>query len=325
MPIRGLFIVALLFLAAVGAWFFFGQGDGGNIKDANLSENITPGSTEPMGPMQAEQLIPPTFDIVRVERSGEAVIAGRSAPGANVEILSNGEVIGSAIANDRGEWVVIPDEALPTGPQELTIRSKTKSQEAVESIQSVVIDVPERRDALPLIVLAEPGQASRILQRPDSLASDDLSIEIVDYDENGEVIISGRAEPGSLVRIYLDNESIGVAETDAEGIWVFRPEGIEPGTYTLRVDQLGPSGIVTARIEVPFERASPEQVKAAMAAGGGSVVVQPGNSLWRIARRVYGSGVRYTIIFSANQGKIRDPDLIYPGQVLELPEVSSEE
>ncbi|MDE0941760.1 MAG: LysM peptidoglycan-binding domain-containing protein, partial [Alphaproteobacteria bacterium] len=43
------------------------------------------------------------------------------------------------------------------------------------------------------------------------------------------------------------------------------------------------------------------------------------NSLWRIARRVYGSGVRYTVIYQANDSQIRDPDLIFPGQVFNLP------
>ena len=49
------------------------------------------------------------------------------------------------------------------------------------------------------------------------------------------------------------------------------------------------------------------------------MIVQPGNSLWRIARRVLGEGMRYVHIYEANQAHIRDPDLIYPGQVFEMP------
>ena len=48
--------------------------------------------------------------------------------------------------------------------------------------------------------------------------------------------------------------------------------------------------------------------------------VQPGNSLWRIARRVYGDGPKYTEIYEANRSQIKDPDLIYPGQIFRLPE-----
>jgi nucleoid-associated protein YgaU len=49
------------------------------------------------------------------------------------------------------------------------------------------------------------------------------------------------------------------------------------------------------------------------------VIVQPGNSLWRIARRLFGSGTEYVQIYGANKTLIRDPDLIYPGQVFEVP------
>ena len=48
-------------------------------------------------------------------------------------------------------------------------------------------------------------------------------------------------------------------------------------------------------------------------------IVQPGNSLWRIARRSYGAGLRYTVIYEANRSQIRRPDLIYPGQVFTIP------
>nr|WP_280986387.1 LysM peptidoglycan-binding domain-containing protein [Hansschlegelia zhihuaiae] len=47
--------------------------------------------------------------------------------------------------------------------------------------------------------------------------------------------------------------------------------------------------------------------------------VKRGDSLWRISRTTYGQGRRYTVIFTANDDQIRNPNLIYPGQVLVLP------
>ncbi len=47
---------------------------------------------------------------------------------------------------------------------------------------------------------------------------------------------------------------------------------------------------------------------------------QPGQNLWRIARSTYGRGVRYTVIYAANRDTIRDPRLIYPGQVFAVPD-----
>jgi nucleoid-associated protein YgaU len=50
-----------------------------------------------------------------------------------------------------------------------------------------------------------------------------------------------------------------------------------------------------------------------------TAIVSRGDSLWRISRRVYGSGMRYTVIYDANEDQIRNRDLIYPGQVFVLP------
>ena len=52
----------------------------------------------------------------------------------------------------------------------------------------------------------------------------------------------------------------------------------------------------------------------------GKAIIRRGDNLWTIARRVYGRGIRYTTIYEANTGQIRDPDRIYPGQIFALPE-----
>ena len=72
---------------------------------------------------------------------------------------------------------------------------------------------------------------------------------------------------------------------------------------------------MTARVELPVQVSElPKELP-----DGQSLVVQPGNSLWRIARRTYGDGLRFTTIYEANRSQIRDPDLIYPGQIFTLP------
>jgi nucleoid-associated protein YgaU len=88
----------------------------------------------------------------------------------------------------------------------------------------------------------------------------------------------------------------------------------------MRVDHVGAGEKTLARVELPFLRA------AALAGlpDGQVALVQPGNSLWRLARKTYGSGLRYTEIYEANKGQIRDPDLIYPGQVFVLPKIKKE-
>jgi nucleoid-associated protein YgaU len=50
-----------------------------------------------------------------------------------------------------------------------------------------------------------------------------------------------------------------------------------------------------------------------------TALVVRGESLWRISQRIYGEGMRYTVIYSANHDQIRNPHLIYPGQTFVLP------
>ena len=92
-------------------------------------------------------------------------------------------------------------------------------------------------------------------------------------------------------------------------------QAVEEGLYQLRVDQLNDAGDVVARLETVFARS----VFIADLPLERMVVVEPGNSLWRLARRLYGEGILYSVIYDANQDQIRDPDLIYPGQIFLAP------
>jgi len=161
-----------------------------------------------------------------------------------------------------------------------------------------------------------------ITRVPDSgvqAAGDDaLTLDSVDYDEVGEVTIAGQSDPGSSVNIYVDNEYVGTAETSDAGDWQIEPgDKLEPGKHQLRVDKVDSGGVVLSRIETPLSRAQPSELLL----GDAIVIVQPGNSLWRIARRTYGGGMHFSVIYAANRGQIRDPNLIYPGQIFSVPKL----
>jgi type IV secretory pathway VirB10-like protein len=57
----------------------------------------------------------PTFDVVRVNPQGNAVIAGRAEPHSLVTVLDAGRPIGRATADQRGEWVLLPEDTLAPG------------------------------------------------------------------------------------------------------------------------------------------------------------------------------------------------------------------
>ncbi len=262
-------------------------------------------------------IIPPTFDIVRVEPTGSAVVAGRAEPGTEIILFANKEEIARETADERGEWVIIVEAPLDQGDQELTLEMILPDGTNVASDQTVVVAVPEQPGLKPLVVLQGGASPSRVLQQPgDGVMVGDLSVDIVDYDEAGAVILQGRAKPGTTIRAYVDNRRVGDARTDLDGNWRMMPDqAIPPGRYTLRIDQLTDAGKPTARVEIPFERAAPESTELS----AGQVIVQPGNSLWRISRRLYGRGILYTVIYDANKSQIVEPDLIYSGQVFDTP------
>lgn len=310
--------------------------------DAASSDNSAQANGSGKKYLNSTDVEAPSFDVVRVNRRGDAVIAGRAAPGAEVTVRDAGRDIGSVMADERGEWVLLPDEPLAPGDRELTIVVRLPSGDEVESDHSVVLPIPERGDETgqtPLAVLVprEGDGASRPLQVPTTEApvdesgvgadakSDEIVIEAgvgidsVDYDEAGEMIISGRAETGASLNIYVDDAYVGTAKPDADGRWTLRPgERLTPGTHTVRVDRVNSEGVVLARIETPLARAKPEELLI----GEAKIVVQPGNSLWRIARRAYGGGIYFSVIYDANRANIRNPDLIYPGQVFSIPELN---
>ncbi|MBM3531771.1 MAG: LysM peptidoglycan-binding domain-containing protein [Alphaproteobacteria bacterium] len=239
-------------------------------------------------------------------------------------------------ADGRGEWVLLPTSPLAPGGRTLTLDAKVGNGPSVASERDVVLVVPERQKDLAGRPTAQPSQSlalsvpsagtsgpSSVMQAPPTQRSTpapvqpqgQITVDVIDYDKTGRVIFSGKVQPEGDIRVYLDNRLIGESKS-AAGDWRLSPEDeVAAGNYTLRADLLGQGGRVVARVELPFQRAvvTPEIL------AGGSVVVQPGNSLWRIARRAYGGGVLYTLIYTANADQIRDPDLIYPGQVFQVP------
>jgi nucleoid-associated protein YgaU len=291
-----------------------------------------PTSAAPLPPPPAPRRVAPSFDVVRVSPDGSAVIAGRAEAGALVQVLDGENEIGRITADPRGEWVLLPSAPMAPGTRELSLIAKGPGDlPEIRSERVVVVVVPERQLAAQsggALAVAMPREAaaaepSRALQVPNAAsrqggASMSLALETVDYDAAGNVVLAGRCPPGSTVQVYLDGKPIGRAVADGGGRWTLTPEGpVAPGVYTLRVDQFGADGRVVQRMEMPFSRAEPS---AEIGAGSGDrIVVQPGNSLWRIARRVYGEGTRYSVIYQANREMIRDPNLIYPGQVFALP------
>ncbi|WP_454814631.1 LysM peptidoglycan-binding domain-containing protein [Labrys neptuniae] len=438
-----------------------------------------PPKPEAPKPDAAKGQTAPTFDIARIEPAGSAVIAGRAASGATVELLRNGNPYARVVADINGTWAITPP-ALPKGPCELTLRTTSPDGRVTLSEQTLSVRVPEKPGEEVVVVLNSPDQPSKVLtdaapptskptEQPAapspagataSVEADkgssraNVSIRTVEADEMGRFFVTGRAEPGAALRIYLNDTLVTGVTAAKDGTFGMTIEkGMQPGNYRVRVDDVAAAnGQVLTRAEVPFAMvdkapsasapavvaaiatpprsgstrggqpaatppqaattpstavpgaatpapgdktqpaaasapaqgaspaiepgtqgagttgaaSSPAQAEAVPPASGNTVVprsattpsasnpatpetapvqtseakpAQPspppsvavipeirtttilqGDNLWRISRKVYGQGIRYTWIYDANTDQIRNPNLIYPGQIFVMPD-----
>ncbi len=187
------------------------------------------------------------------------------------------------------------------------------------------VTTPPPSPRLPTVLLSTPRGVEALSTAP--IAPGDVALDSISYDDAGDVLISGRGTNTASVRIYLDNSPITTSRIQEDGRWRVQLPEVDTGTYTLRVDQIDAAGQVIARVESPFLRESTAVLERAVAQGGTgpvrSVTIQPGNTLWGISTRRYGDGMQYVRIYEANKDRIRDPDLIYPGQIFDIPDTAS--
>ena len=282
-------------------------------------------AAEPVAaPSTAPGARPPSFDIVTVDRHGQAVIAGRAQPGDRVRVLDGETPIGEVSADAHGEWVLVPETPIASGERQLGVEAVAPEGGPVRRSPDIVAlsVMPQGAaqggtSALAVLLPGEKGAPARILQRPqDPTESPALSLDTAEYGGSDRLVLSGNAEPGARLNIYAGGKLLGSAIADDAGKWVLRSTYRHPnGGVELRLDQLAADGSVARRIAAPFNLPAGTALR-----DGETYVVARGNSLWLIARRIYGQGTRYTAIYAANQDAIRDPDRIYPGQELRLPQ-----
>ena len=286
--------------------------------------------------------VAPRFDAARVGGDRNVVLAGSGAPDTVIRLRRDGDVIDETVADAAGDWVSIPAVALQPGSHALTVESVDPADGTVTSgseqliIQvarpgeadgnlAVLVDDGAVTPSVPLQVPADAGPVALAAAppadaEPPPTVGSRLTVDVIDYDQTGAMVVSGRGAPATEVRLYLDNTLVGRARVDDDGSFRVRPETtVSPGRYDLRVDQVDVAGTVAARVALPFQRAA----AADLARGARQIIIQPGDYLWEIARRTYGSGFRFVVIYQANRDRIRDPDLIYPGQVFSLPSLEA--
>jgi hypothetical protein len=221
----------------------------------------------------------------------------------------------------------------PSAPSQAeTAAAPPVEQSSTPAAQAPAVDVAESR-ALPAGV-EESKPAS---------AAPKLVFKTVDYNDKdaarGSVSITGQSDPGATIKVYSGEELLGTVRADRDGRWsMVADKTLAIGKHNFRAERIDTAtGAPSARASVAIERLVPkppevaaketkERVAAApQATSGGAFktkdvyTVRRGDTLWAIAKRYFGSGLRYPTIFQDNRETINDPNLIHPQQQVKVP------
>lgn len=253
----------------------------------------------------------------------EAGAAQTEAPIATTKLSEEPQGAGTpAAAGNAPEVVAATDQATDlTQPQS----TDAGAQEDVAEVEAAPAPQPQTAQ---VAVLRADAEGVTLVQPIAQAPQDKVVLDTISYSDTGEVQLAGRARAEARVLVYLDNAPAGEFSAAANGSWGGRLSEVEPGVYALRLDEVNAEGKVLSRLETPFKREAPEVLQAPVGEAAPAetaplvraVTVQEGDTLWAISQERYGSGFLYVRVFEANQEAIRDPDLIYPGQVFTIPE-----
>ena len=270
---------------------------------------ITPPVPEPVVKHVAKQVNTPSFDLVRIEKSGNIIIAGRNPRESNISVLINKQIVATKHTNKSGEFVYAPSDALKPGNYVISLIDTDKN---IKSEDSVFVYVSERgyKNSVSLLMTKN---GSKVMQAPE-LADGDLVVSKIDYLDTGRMIVTGRALPRLRVSLSLDDKYLGFSRvSDYKNFGLGADIGkLESGKkYKLNIRLHDGEGTTIANVEHEF-------IMPEMTGDDNTFyTVRRGDCLWIIARNFLRRGVLFTMI--AERNNITNPDLIYPDQLLQIP------
>ncbi len=219
---------------------------------------------------------------------------------------------------------VVPEIAAVTS----TDTPEIKPEEPAKPVKPVVIGAVETEDRKLFIAgEAEPGSRVNLYMGSDFLGQAQVSengaflfetereIKAGEFEIRADMMLEPNADVVSRAAVdVLHEPQVAVAEPEVkevpEEVAAAKPEPVQPEE-------------VASVEETPEADDAQPETKPQLRTGA-SVIIRRGDSLWQVARRNYGAGIRFTTIFEANRDQVRDPNLIYPGQILKVPDETSD-
>jgi nucleoid-associated protein YgaU len=291
--------------------------------------NPSTGGAATTGPAPREDV---KIVTVESEDSGRLFVSGRATPGATVRLYLNETFIAPGGSGGDGRVSFAIGRGVKPGDYRVRLDEVDPVSGQVRSRAEVTFNVPQVAAAA---VAAAPASAA-----PNATGSASAAPPPAGNAPAAAVASAtpqtGRpaAAPGVPVRpAGAPRAGAEVAQSGGAQVGGVQVGGVQVGSAQVGGAQVGSAQVGSAPLAAaPGGVAQGGAQVASVSAGErsaavGTVVipdvntalVSKGDNLWRISHRIYGRGQRYTVIFGANQAQIRNPNLIYPGQVFVLP------
>jgi len=258
-----------------------------------------------------------TFDIVRISNTGDVVMAGKSEPNEAIELLDGEEIIAEVFSDENGEWVWVSELPIKSGIKKFKLQYKNNTNTSSISDQTVIVLVDKESNSVPKVARVFNSDVENIDMLNLEKINDAISLDMLSYSSDGLIILSGRTISNSEIEIFKSSNVLGKTKSNENGIWKFiiKKDDYSNEEISIKTKINGEVLMLTynqAEIKKRFKKTNFEFYDD-------RIIVQKGNSLWSIARKTLGGGVFYTEIYKNNLTKIKNPNLIYPGQVFNIP------
>lgn len=270
---------------------------------------VVPAVPEPVV-QRVDNITVPTFDIVRIEKDGDVVIAGRWLPHQNISIMVNNKIVATERTDYAGEFVYTTSTAWKPGNYTIALLG---AEPEVKSSDKVFVYISDAgvENSVSLLMTKE---GSTLLQAPAMLRDGDLAVSKIDYLDTGRIVVSGDGLPRLRVSLALNGDYMGFARvSDHRHFGLGADVGeLESGKeYELAVRMHDGDGRTIGTVLHKF-------VMPEMTGDDDTYyTVRRGDCLWIIARNFLRRGVLFSVI--AERNAIQNPDLIYPKQLLQIP------
>ena len=257
-----------------------------------------------------------SFDLVRVSRKGDVIMAGKSEPNRKIQLLDGQEVLSTFQSDANGEWIWLSENPLKNGIKKFKLRYYGHEY-TEESDQTIIVLIDNSKNSKPKIAKFFNNENDKIDMLDLDKIADGIILDFVNYSLPDNVILSGRTLPNNNVILTIRDKIIEEVESDDDGKWkmILKMSNYQNQNISIETNINGEEVVLTYSSSELNKKLKNKVISLTI----NQFVVEQGNSLWRIARKTLGGGIFYTEIYKNNSQKIKNPDLIFPGQVFNIP------